>query len=275
MEFSWIPLIRNIKTVDWLYSRSKMVHLWIEILFRVNRNPESYPIGTEFVPVAPGQFISSAKRIAAAINCSREIVGEYLKILEHQGWIKREEKGNLTLFTILKKEYLPFLPSAGKNEPEGQLPSNSPGKDIPIYTSLSTNSSTNSATYKYNNINKKNNNISSLLRREENLKFYEEIRNNNDFWEDASHLMEFDVSFLKDKSEKFFHECLLKEDYKSSMQEVKEHLVNWLKKNSIKESKSNHTNQFQNKENGKNTNNNRRGTEADTPRYRDGAEPKF
>ena len=275
MEFSWIPLIKNIKNIDWLYSRSKMLHLWIEILFRVSRNQESYPIGNEFIKVEPGQFISSVRRLAAAICCSREIVGEYIKILEHQGWLKREEKGNLTLFTILKKEYLPFLPSTDKKESVSYMTSDPSVNGTNLSPSLSTNPATNPATYKYNNINKKNNNNSPLLRREENLKFYEELRQNEEFWKDASLLLEMDEKFLRDKSELFFKECILKDDYKESVSGVKDHLVNWLKKLQENEKKfiTNYSNTF--KDNGKNTNNNRRGTEADTPRYRVGAEPKF
>ena len=274
MEFSWIPLIRNIKSVEWLYSRSKMVHLWIEILLKVNRVKESYPIGSEYVAVEPGQFISSARRMAAAINCSREIVGEYLKILEHQGWIMREEKGNLTLFTILKKEYLPFLPYTCKNEPEVPSPLSSPEKETSISTSLSTNSTTNPATYIYN-INKKNNNIYSLLKREENLKFFEDLRRSEEFWKDAAQLMEVDEKLLKDKGESFFRESILKEDYKDTLPEVKDHLINWLKKSNLSQ-KNNTVKQFnKNKDNGKNTNDNRRGFDALPAQYDKSSKPKF
>ena len=107
MDLSWIPVFHQLRSVGWLYSESRMLHLWLEILFRVQRSKDTYPVKGESVEVRPGQFISSTRKLAAAISVDKDTVGRYLKILESQRWIERKVLGNVTLYTVLVMEQIP------------------------------------------------------------------------------------------------------------------------------------------------------------------------
>lgn len=107
MDLSWIPVFHQLRSVGWLYSESRMLHLWLEILFRVQRSKDTYPVKGVSVEVRPGQFISSTRKLAAAISVDKDTVGRYLKILESQRWIERKVLGNVTLYTVLVMEQIP------------------------------------------------------------------------------------------------------------------------------------------------------------------------
>ena len=107
MNLSWIPVLHHLRSVAWLYSESRMLHLWLEILFRVHRSRATYPVKGESVALAPGQFVASTRKLAAAISVDKDTVGRYLKILESQKWIDRKIMGNLTLYTVLVMEQIP------------------------------------------------------------------------------------------------------------------------------------------------------------------------
>lgn len=106
MDISWIPVFHQLRSVGWLYSESRMLHLWLEILFRVQRSKDTYPVKGVSVEVRPGQFISSTRKLAA-ISVDKDTVGRYLKILESQRWIERKVLGNVTLYTVLVMEQIP------------------------------------------------------------------------------------------------------------------------------------------------------------------------
>lgn len=82
MNLSWIPVLHYLRNVEWLYSESRMVHLWLEILFRVQRSADTYPIKGTTIDIMPGQFVASTRKLAAAIGADKDTVGRYLKILE-------------------------------------------------------------------------------------------------------------------------------------------------------------------------------------------------
>lgn len=96
MNRSWIPILHLLRDVEWLYSESRMVHLWLEILFRVRRSRETYPVKGTVIEVRPGQFVASTRKLAASIGADKDTVGRYLRIFESQKWIERRDIGNAT-----------------------------------------------------------------------------------------------------------------------------------------------------------------------------------
>ena len=61
------------------------------------------------------------------------------------------------------------------------------------------------------------------------MKFYDEIRSNEDFWKDASNALKTDIPKLKQKGEECFGEFLAKHLFKATLAEVQDHLFNWLR----------------------------------------------
>lgn len=96
-----------LRNVEWLYSESRMVHLWLEILFRVQRAKGTYPIKGTTIDILPGQFVASTRKLAASIGADKDTVGRYMRIFEAQKWIRRLEIGNATLYTVLVMDQIP------------------------------------------------------------------------------------------------------------------------------------------------------------------------
>lgn len=96
-----------LRNVEWLYSESRMVHLWLEILFRVQRAKGTYPIKGTTINILPGQFVASTRKLAASIGADKDTVGRYMRIFEAQKWIRRLEIGNATLYTVLVMDQIP------------------------------------------------------------------------------------------------------------------------------------------------------------------------
>lgn len=119
MNLSWIPVLHYLRNVEWLYSESRMVHLWLEILFRVQRSADTYPIKGTTIDIMPGQFVASTRKLATAIGADKDTVGRYLKILESQRWIERRDIGNATLYTILAREQIPEFSFYAKDRDAG------------------------------------------------------------------------------------------------------------------------------------------------------------
>lgn len=107
MNRSWIPVMHYLRNVEWLYSESRMVHLWLEILFRVQRAKGTYPIKGTTIDILPGQFVASTRKLAASIGADKDTVGRYMRIFEAQKWIRRLEIGNATLYTVLVMDQIP------------------------------------------------------------------------------------------------------------------------------------------------------------------------
>ncbi len=107
MNRSWIPVMHYLRDVEWLYSESRMVHLWLEILFRVHRAKGTYPIKGTTIDILPGQFVASTRKLAASIGADKDTVGRYMRIFEAQKWIRRLEIGNATLYTVLVMDQIP------------------------------------------------------------------------------------------------------------------------------------------------------------------------
>lgn len=236
MDYSWIPLARNLRQMDWFYSRSNLVHLWIEILYRVARKRQTYPVGNELITLEPGQFVCSIRKLASFMNINRETLSGLINLLIMQGWLKKEPVGNMTLFTVTKEDQLPLT---NENQDSGNIPlnktigKNNQPKQYNFPNNLkndfskeqSITSATLPATNKYNN--KYKNKI--FYKREENLKFYKEIRNDQNFWLEMEILLETEKEKIKETSEEYFRECIVEKNFFETLIEFKAHLVEKLK----------------------------------------------
>lgn len=217
MNLSWIPVLHQLRSVDWLYSESRMFHLWLEILFRVQRSRDTYPVKGEPVALAPGQFIASTRRLAAAISVDKDTVGRYLKILETQKWIERKIMGNLTLYTVLVMEQIPGFTireeaiSAENLRTVGDTPSD-------------TSSDTVGDIYYNNKNNKKNISSPSPVREEE---VFEKFLEDEEALSQMAHALHCRAAKLKTIYPDFMQECLVKEKTHGTMLEIKDHFFNW------------------------------------------------
>ena len=174
MNRSWIPVLHHLRGVGWLYSESRMVHLWLEILFRVQRSRDTYPIKGTVIDILPGQFVASTRKLAASIGADKDTVGRYLRIFESQRWISRREIGNATLYTILVMEQIPAFSIIPPSEDAGDTPVRGTSPDTFGDTSSDTSGDTFGDIYYIDN-NIKNNSLSLPRTRKKFLKISKRI----------------------------------------------------------------------------------------------------
>ena len=217
MNLSWIPVLHQLRSVGWLYSESRMLHLWLEILFRVQRSRDTYPVKGEPVALAPGQFVASTRKLAAAISVDKDTVGRYLKILETQKWIERKVMGNLTLYTVLVMEHIPeFTIREGDAATENLRT---------VGDTLSDTSSDTIGDIYYNNKNNNKNNSSPTHVRVEEI--FERFLEDDEALTQLAHALHCRASRLKTIYPDFVQECRVKEKDHGTMLEIKDHFFNW------------------------------------------------
>lgn len=216
MDLSWIPVFHQLRSVGWLYSESRMLHLWLEILFRVQRSKDTYPVKGVSVEVRPGQFISSTRKLAAAISVDKDTVGRYLKILESQRWIERKVLGNVTLYTVLVMEQIP-----------GFTIKESTGQTAVSDTKTLTVGDTSGDTFgDINYINKNNNiNISPSPAREE--EFFEIFSRDKEAFRGIALALHCKEEILESMYQDFVQESRVKEKRYGTVLQCKEHFFNW------------------------------------------------
>lgn len=222
MNRSWIPVLHLLRNVEWLYSESRMVHLWLEMLFRVQRSKSTYPVRGTVIEVRPGQFVASTRKLAASIGADKDTVGRYLRIFESQRWIRRQEIGNATLYTILVMEHIPSFSIIQKPEDTDN--------DIVSDTSTATVGDTSSDTfgdtfgdiyYIDNNI---NNNSLSPAREEE---VFDNFQKDTAALEEIADALRCEEPELRKMLPDFFNECRIKGKMHKTTQECKDHFFNW------------------------------------------------
>lgn len=215
MDLSWIPVFHQLRSVGWLYSESRMLHLWLEILFRVQRSKDTYPVKGVSVEVRPGQFISSTRKLAAAISVDKDTVGRYLKILESQRWIERKVLGNVTLYTVLVMEQIP-----------GFTIKESAGQTAVTDAKTPTVGDTSGDTFgDIDYINKNNINISPSPAREE--EFFEIFSRDKEAFRGIALALHCKEEILESMYPDFVQESRVKEKRYGTVLQCKEHFFNW------------------------------------------------
>lgn len=231
MNLSWIPVLHQLRSVGWLYSESRLFHLWMEILFRVQRSKDTYPVKGMSVEVRPGQFISSTRRLATAISVDKDTVGRYLKILESQKWIERKVMGNVTLYTVLVMEQIPGFTIRDDTD----SPTNEDAKSLTV-------GDTSGDTFGDINYNNKNNkkNISSSPACEE--EFFEILLRDKEAFREIALALHCKEEKLTSMYLDFVQESRIKEKRYETVLQCKEHFFNWARARLDKEKRDGTTN---------------------------------
>lgn len=222
MNRSWIPVMHYLRDVEWLYSESRMVHLWLEILFRVHRAKGTYPIKGTTIDILPGQFVASTRKLAASIGADKDTVGRYMRIFEAQKWIRRLEIGNATLYTVLVMDQIPGFSIMAPQDTaaigassEAQSPTNGDTSSDTVGDTFG------DIYYIDNNINK---NSLSPAREGEVFEIFSKDTASLDEIAGALHC---ERKILENMLPDFFQECRIKKKNHQTVQECKDHFFNW------------------------------------------------
>ena len=91
----WIKIHRSILKWEW-YQDSKMVHLFIHLLFEANFDDRKWR-GME---IKRGQLVTGRKALSAATGISQQSIRTCLARLEHTGEITRKSTNKYSIITI-------------------------------------------------------------------------------------------------------------------------------------------------------------------------------
>lgn len=209
------------------------------MVFMANWEPQVTICGDRQVTITRGQFSTSTRMLAAKLGCSRQTLFTFLDHLESTGMIRRENIANrFSIITIVdyEKTYQPLSVKRSQKQDkkieekpfendvadDGRKSIQSDGADRRLDRKLD-------HIKKDKNIKKENTSISSLPRAK-NEKFYQEIRESETFWSDASQGLSENPDKLRQMGEHCFGELMTKGKMKESREEVEEHLFNWLRR---------------------------------------------
>lgn len=246
MDLTKITLPRDIVT-HWLWQQPRKFKMWLTMILMASELSHTEVIGNKTYRIERGQFAITMKSLAARLECSKQTLLTFISRLEECGMIKRERPSErFSIITIIgSEEYFGTSEtselaecsnlSKNDNKPQELTKGESTGNAAETSTSIAvTKLDANEflpRAYSFPIV--YNNNYSSstarVCTREENLKFFEELRNSDSFWEDLSKGLGIPLNQVKVYAEESFHEFLTKGKLKSSREEVQSLLFNWIR----------------------------------------------
>ena len=210
----WIKIHRQI-TDHWIWQKPEYLKWWIDILMQANIQEKKVIIKNQVFQVGRGEVIYSYETWANRWKINKSKVVRFLKLLEKDSMIVLKNETVTTRITICKYDTY----QGERNEDETQVirkRNASETQGIPTKESK-----------EYKN-DKEGNEIShnDILRK---------LWYNKMWLESLAMLWKKEVKEVQEHINKFRLECILKEDYKTSEKDAKEHFVNWTKYNPIPE----------------------------------------
>lgn len=250
----WIALSRDIDRY-WIWLDARRFQMWVQMILWAQYRDGDVWVGAKTISLKRGQFVTTLKTLAGYMRCSKQTVLTFLRVLESSDMIKREKHAKFTVITIVNYDKYQQSGTAEKHLSEDTT--NQPSPDRSLDRKLDPIKEI---------INKKEKN-SYIQTREKNLRFYQELKESDDFWQRSSEALSVPESRLKEQAEKFFEELTAKEDFRDNMQEVRTYLFNWLRKKFDNPQKQDNNHKPTKKEaaNGTTETDSRRGVDAPTP----------
>ena len=247
---------RNIRD-HWLWRDPKKFIRWTDLVMEAVWEPGSTVFGNTRVELDRGQIVTSIRTLMHRWGTNSRYVTDFLDLLESEKIIITETTKVYTLITIV--DYDEQQRGSGDGLNEQKLPHGTADEE---HLRLHQRQREGSQFKEDNNINNKNSSLSST--REENLKFYEDLKNNENETEDLAKLLECEAEKIRTMMLKFFIEAV-DEEHKSAGK-FRKHFINWSRIRLDKErEKENGNRKQQSKTRGGSDNDrlsNRRGTPA-------------
>ncbi|MCB0746113.1 MAG: hypothetical protein KDC90_01495 [Ignavibacteriae bacterium] len=99
MNNGWIKLHRKLKK-HWTWKEPLSLKLWIDFLMRANHEGAKIKIGSNFIKVERGSFITSQFGLAKEYSCSRKRINTFLGLLRKDKMIDFKGHSKYTIITI-------------------------------------------------------------------------------------------------------------------------------------------------------------------------------
>lgn len=199
----YIKLHREIEN-HWLWEEPRRLRAWIYLLFEAAWEPRTIPWGKdETVTLLRGQLVTSVRKLNGRWGFCTETTIALLRLFEEQGMITRESSAKRSLITIVNYE-------------KYQLGDDSPERKVERKTK--------------HNKRKEEKIINNIFTpsREQDLLFYEELKSDALFFEQAAMSLKIGFETLKKSASSFCDLMLGKCKYHSSYNDYRQHFFNWV-----------------------------------------------
>ncbi len=203
----WIAISRDIRD-HWIWSDARHAQWWLDLLLAAEWDAKVVFYGNTEIHLARGQILSSIRGLAGRWKASPQTVMNFLQVLECNEMITRDTENRITVITITN--YEKYQPKVSGDERKMERPSEHHPEHI---------------------INNKINNIkiNSPNTREDEEKFFEEMKSSDLFGERICMVLKCDKAMFLSLLEDFEAEIMAVEQIHKSIQDCKKHFQNWAK----------------------------------------------
>ena len=218
---------RNIRD-HWLWDDDRKYKRWSDLIMEAAYTRTRFHFGNAKGWLERGQQVTSVRTLMHRWKTSSRYVTDFLADLESENLITVETLTTHTIITIVNYGIYQGDQASDESAPA----------EIQIVERFGKRDSQHEGSQfkEDNNIN--NNNTSSYSTREKNLKFFEDLKNNENEIEDLAKLLECEAERIRTMMEKFIIE-VVDEEHKSAGK-FRTHFINWSRKHlEIQDSKNN------------------------------------
>lgn len=206
----WIALWRNIRQ-HWIWEDSKRFQRWIDLLLMAQWDPVTVSFCKTNVKLERGQLVTSLRVLAHLWQTNVKTVRIFLYDLELYGMISRVSNKKMTVITIVNWEKYQAIETAVSPMSEHKRKQKGQQKREPIKQIEEDN---------------KINIIPSTLREDEE-KFYEEIKSSDVYKENVCKALKCDQDKFLELLEDFRAEMRAVEKFHNSLTDCKTHFLHW------------------------------------------------
>lgn len=156
MSSGWIKINRSILE-HWVFTDEVVFKIWMYLLLKANHEDGKIMFDGELITIQRGQHLTSIRKIATEVKCSRSKVTRTLELMQHEKMLEEKCFKSGTLLTIVNYEVYQCGEPQKSHQKATERPPSEPPKSL----------------NKNNKENKKNKEIEKELTEKEKLTFGE------------------------------------------------------------------------------------------------------
>lgn len=205
----YINLYRDIEN-HWIWLNPRHFQWWCQLLFMAAWEPKTVAFGRETVNLKRGQLATTIRTLMRKWGAHSQAALSFLSVLEKDKMIEHESDSKKTIITICNYDLY-----------QSEIPHNSENSKRK--------SKRKSQQTKEDKKEETKNLIPISLSREQDLKFFEELKEDKIFFENVAMSLHADIQILLQFAGQFSQEMLVKEKFHPSLSEYRQHFYNWVK----------------------------------------------
>ena len=220
----WIRVHRSI-AYHWIWDSPKHFQRWVDMLFMASWEKKTIIFNKHTVVLKRGQLVTSNRQLQRRWGTNSKGVNTFLNILADDGMIICEKNKCMTLISIINYDKFQATVEGAKKRKTKTV---STPKFDHVSEALNSDLGQRKGQHLINN-NKNINNISSTLTREEEEKFFEELKSSEIFRENFCKALKCEEANFFSLLDDFIVEMRAVEKIHNGINDCKTHFLNWAK----------------------------------------------